>query len=78
MILAELAGVRHAVEHVNGIVMKDFAHIFVPVRRDGDRVQWHNIFSGDTEKRLTHAHGLRQCNPRASLDEICLQDLPSL
>jgi hypothetical protein len=77
-ILAELAGVRHAVEHENGIVMKGFAHMFVPVRRDGDRVQWHAIFSGDTEKRITYAHSLSQCNSRASLDEVSLQDLPSL
>jgi hypothetical protein len=77
-LLTELAGIRHAVEHENGIVMKGFAHTFVPVRRTEKRMQWHTVFSGDVEKRLTYSDGLSQCTSRASLDEIGLQDLPSL
>ncbi|KAF2741748.1 hypothetical protein M011DRAFT_514110 [Sporormia fimetaria CBS 119925] len=44
-LLAGIAGVRHAFEYNGGVVMKGFSHMFVPVRKEADRVQWHAIIS---------------------------------
>ncbi|CAO2653455.1 Nn.00g028660.m01.CDS01 [Neocucurbitaria sp. VM-36] len=77
-LLAGLAGVRHAVEYDNGVVMKGFSHMFVPVRRINDRLQWHAISSLDTENRLSYQDGLSRCGSRATLQEVGLRDLESL
>jgi hypothetical protein len=46
-LLAGISGVCHAVEYEGGVVMKGFSHMFVPVRKRNDRVQWHAISSQD-------------------------------
>jgi hypothetical protein len=76
-ILAELAGVRQAIEFEGGIILKGFAEMFVPVKKTGDRVQWHAIISEDNENRLTFGEGLSRCESRALLDEVSFGDLKS-
>ncbi|KAF2627659.1 hypothetical protein BU25DRAFT_57452 [Macroventuria anomochaeta] len=74
-LLVEIGGVRHAVKYDGGLVMKGFSHMFVPVRKVGDRVQWHAISSKDHGSQLTYEEALRQCATRAPLKEIGLDDL---
>jgi hypothetical protein len=76
-ILAELAGVRQAIEFEGGIILKGFAEMFVPVKKTGNRVQWHAIISEDSENRLTYDEGLSRCQSRALLDEVSFDDLKS-
>lgn len=76
-LLAEIAGVRHAVEFDGGVVIKGFSHMFIPIRRTQDRVQWHAISSKDPKARLSYRDALSQCDRRASLQELCLDDLRS-
>jgi hypothetical protein len=77
-LLAGLSGARHVVEYEGGLVMKGFSHMFVPVRRQLDRVQWHAISSSDEETPLSYHDGLSRCASRATLDEVSLKDLASL
>jgi len=74
-LLARIAGVQHAVEFEGGVVMKSFSHMFVPVRKIQDRVQWHVVSSADSDTHLTYRHGLSLCGPRALLREMCLDDI---
>jgi hypothetical protein len=53
-LLAGISGACHAVEFEGGVVMKGFSHMFVPVRKEQDRVQWHVIASLDPEIRLSY------------------------
>ena len=76
-LLAGIAGVRHAVEYEGGVVMKGFSHMFVPVRKKDDRVQWHAISSQDPETRLSYRDALARCEARASSQEVSLDDLQS-
>ncbi|CAN9284020.1 unnamed protein product [Alternaria alternata] len=77
-LLAGLSGARHVFEYEGGLVMKGFSHMFVPVRRQFDRVQWHAVSSPDEETPLSYHDGLSRCASRATLDEVSLQDLASL
>jgi hypothetical protein len=77
-LLAGLSGARHVFEYDGGLVMKGFSHIFVPVRRQLDRVQWHAVSSPDQETPLSYQDGVSRCASRAMLDEVNLQDLASL
>jgi hypothetical protein len=76
-LLARLADVRQAIEFEGGIVLKGFGEMFVPVKKTGDRVQWHAIVSEDSENRLTFDEGLSLCKSRALLDEVSFEDLKS-
>jgi hypothetical protein len=76
-LLARLADVRKVVEFENGIVLKGFGEMFVPVKKTGDRVQWHAIVSKDDENRLNFDEGLSLCKSRALLDEVSFDDLKS-
>ncbi|KAI8941540.1 hypothetical protein NX059_002756 [Plenodomus lindquistii] len=73
-LLAELGGVRHAVVYEGGVVLKGFSHMFVPILKEENRIQWHAISSKDSEVRLTYADGLAQCLSRALVDEVSLED----
>lgn len=77
-LLAGLSGARHVFEYEGGLVMKGFSHMFVPVRRQLDRVQWHAVSSPDEETPLSYHDGISRCKSRAMLDEVSLQDLASL
>jgi len=74
-IMAAIAGVRHAVEFEGGVVMKGFSSMFVPMTRNGDRVQWHLICSPDCETRLSYREVLDGCPNRATLNEVSLESL---
>ncbi|KAK2735200.1 hypothetical protein FQN57_001340 [Myotisia sp. PD_48] len=76
-LLAGLAGVRHAVEYDGGVVMKGYSHVFFPVRKHGNRVQWHGIYSQNPGGRLSYQKALSHCTGRASLEEVSLDDLTS-
>jgi hypothetical protein len=76
-ILTELVGIRQAIEFEGGIILKGFAEMFVPVKKTGDRVQWHAVISEDNENRLTYGEGLSRCESRALLDEVSFGDLKS-
>ncbi|KAK5203126.1 hypothetical protein LTR96_011048 [Exophiala xenobiotica] len=73
--MAGIAGVRHAVEYEGGVVMKGFSSMFVPIKRNGDRVQWHLISSSNSETRLTYKDALGRCPERVSLEEVDLGSL---
>ncbi|CAN9269120.1 unnamed protein product [Alternaria alternata] len=77
-LLAGLSGARHVFEYEGGLVMKGFSHMFVPVRRQLDRVQWHAVSSSDEETPLSYQDGISCCGPRARLHEVGLQDLSLL
>jgi hypothetical protein len=74
-LLAGIGGVQHAVEFQGGVVMKGFSHMFVPVQKVGDRIQWHAVSSADADTPLTYHDGLAQCTTRAYLDEVSLEDI---
>lgn len=74
-LLAGISGVCRAVEYEGGVVMKGFSHMFVPVRKEQDRVQWHVIASLDPEIRLSYRDALSRCENRALLGELSLGDL---
>lgn len=74
-LLAGLAGVQHAVEHKGGVVMKGFSHMFVPVCKTDDRVQWHAVSSGDADTYLSYADGISKCGPRALKHQVSLDDI---
>lgn len=58
--------------------MKGFSHMFVPIRRRSDRVQWHAVSSPDGDTPLSYHDGISRCKSRAMLHEVGLQDLASL
>jgi hypothetical protein len=76
-LLARLADVRQAIEFEGGVILKGFGEMFVPVKKRGDRVQWHAIVSRDSENRLTYDEGLSLCKSRALLNEVSFEDLKS-
>ncbi|KAH7093611.1 hypothetical protein FB567DRAFT_610181 [Paraphoma chrysanthemicola] len=77
-LLAAIAGVRRAVEYAGGVVMKSFSHLFVPIRKRGERLQWHAVINDDEDKRMTYAEGLSRCSSRAMLHDVTLQDIQTL
>lgn len=74
-LLAELGGVRHAVEYEGGIVLKGFSHMFVPVRKENDRIQWHAISSEEPDARLTYQDAIARCRSRATIQEVSFEDI---
>lgn len=74
-ILAAVTGACHAVEYDGGIVMKGFSHLLVPIRRSGDRVQWHAISNKDPDKRLSYADAVYRIKKRCLIEELSLSDL---
>lgn len=74
-IMMGIAGVRHAVEYGGGVVMKGFSIMFVPMKRNGNRVQWHLISSPNCDTRLSYRDVLDRCQDRASLNEVDLGSL---
>ncbi|ERF70613.1 hypothetical protein EPUS_02479 [Endocarpon pusillum Z07020] len=74
-IMMGIAGVRHVVEYEGGVVMKGFSIMFVPMRRSGNRVQWHLISSPNCDTRLSYRDVLDRCQDRASLNEVDLGSL---
>ncbi|KAF7513369.1 hypothetical protein GJ744_009790 [Endocarpon pusillum] len=74
-IMMGIAGVRHAVEYEGGVVMKGFSIMFVPMKRSGNRVQWHLISSPNCDTRLSYRDVLDRCQDRASLNEVDLGSL---
>jgi len=74
-LMAALAGVRHAFEFEGGVVMKGFSTMFVPVKKNQDRIQWHLVTSKDLDTRLTYRDGISQCSSRAMLDQVNLDDV---
>lgn len=74
-LLAGIGGVQHAVEFQGGVVMKGFSHIFVPVRKTDNRLQWHAVSSADPNTYLTYHGGIAQCGPRALLQDVGLEDI---
>jgi hypothetical protein len=74
-LLAGIGGVQHAVEFQGGVVMKGFSHMFVPVQKRDDRVQWHAVSSADPDTHLTYRGGLARCESRALLQDVCLDDI---
>ena len=77
-LLAGLSGARHIVEYEGGLVMKGFSHMFVPVRRRSDRVQWHAVSSNNNETPLSYQDGISRCTSRALLQDVGLQQLKAL
>ena len=76
-LMAEIAGVRHAYVFDHGIVMKGFSNMFLPIKRSGDRVQWHLISSPHCNTRLSYQEVLVQCPNRALLEEVDLECIKS-
>jgi hypothetical protein len=74
-LLAGISGACHAVEFEGGVVIKGFSQMFVPVRKELDRVQWHMIESQDAGTRLSYRDALSQCKDRILLDSLSLNDL---
>lgn len=74
-IMAGIAGVRHAVEYEGGVIMKGFSNMLVPIKRSGNRVQWHLVSSPNCETRLSYRDVLDRCQTRASLKEVSLESL---
>jgi hypothetical protein len=74
-IMAGISGVRHAVEYEGGVIMKGFSNMFVPIKRSGNRVQWHLVSSLNCETRLSYRDVLDRCQIRASLKEVNLESL---
>jgi hypothetical protein len=77
-LLAGISGTQHAVEYEGGVVMKGFSHMFVPIRKTADCVQWHAIMNQHPENRLTYETGISRCQSRAMLPEVSLRDITSL
>ncbi|KAF2027738.1 hypothetical protein EK21DRAFT_91251 [Setomelanomma holmii] len=74
-ILAALGGVRHAIEYEGGIVLKGFSHMFIPLRKEDNRVQWHAISSQHSQRRLTYYDAVASCKTRVSIEEVTFEDL---
>lgn len=74
-LLADIGGVRHAVVYEGGVVLKGFSHMFVPVQKVDDRIQWHAISNQDPETRLTYHDAISRCGSRALLNDINLEDI---
>jgi hypothetical protein len=76
-LLAAVAGVCHATEFEGGIVIKGFCHMFVPVERTQNGVQWHAVTNEDSRTYLTYHDGISLCERRASKQEVGVEDLQS-
>jgi hypothetical protein len=76
-LLAAVAGVCHATEFEGGIVIKGFCHMFVPVERTQNGVQWHAVTNEDSRTYMTYHDGISLCERRASKQEVGLEDVQS-
>lgn len=57
-ILAALAGVKHAVQHEDVILLKGFSFMLVPTGKVQDIVQWHLVRDNDESKCLSYEEPL--------------------
>jgi hypothetical protein len=53
-VLAGLSGARHIVEYDGGVLMKGYSHLFVPVKKSADSMQWHVITSPKVDRRVKY------------------------
>jgi hypothetical protein len=74
-LLAGIRGVQHVVEFQGGVIIKGFSHIFMPVQKRDDRVQWHAVCSADPDTHFTYRSGLAQCGSRALSQDVGLDDI---
>ena len=68
-IMAGLGGARHVTEYEDGLVLKGFSALFVPVKRHNDSVQWHLIFEKQGN-RLSYRKLKGLSIKRAMLDDV--------
>ncbi|KAH0553008.1 hypothetical protein GP486_006796 [Trichoglossum hirsutum] len=71
--LAGLVGVSLAMEHEGGYILKGRSHIFVPVERNEDEVQWHLIDRYPKRIGFDEVDGLNKRLLFNDLDELALQ-----
>jgi hypothetical protein len=76
-LLAGIAGVCHATEFNGGLVMKGYRHMFWPVQKMDDRIQWHVVASQDRDTYLSYGDVLTGSESRASLQDVGFDDLRS-
>nr|XP_036584029.1 uncharacterized protein CTRU02_06160 [Colletotrichum truncatum]KAF6793288.1 hypothetical protein CTRU02_06160 [Colletotrichum truncatum] len=76
-VLAQMAGIQHAVEFMGGFVMKGPTSMLVPISRNADIIQWHLVSSPNHRQRLSYAEGVSQCRHRALVDQVSLEALYS-
>jgi hypothetical protein len=76
-LLAAIAGVSHVTKFQDGLVMKAFSSLILPVQKTEDRVQWHAITSQDSDTYLSYHDGLSRCKSRLSSRELRFDDLKS-
>jgi hypothetical protein len=74
-LMAALTGARQVVEFDGGIVMKGFSTMFVPIKKQQDRIQWHLVTSDNLGTRLTYRDGIARCSDRAKIDQVSLEDI---
>ena len=74
-LMATLGGAMHAVDYHDGLVMKGFSTMFVPIARTAkDSIQWHFLHNADGS-RLPYHDVTGRCPIRASLDEVSHESL---
>ncbi|KAH0547752.1 hypothetical protein FGG08_000009 [Glutinoglossum americanum] len=71
--LAGLVGISLAMEHEGGYILKGRSHIFVPVERSEDEVQWHLIDRYPERIGFDEVDGLNKRLLFKDLDEVALQ-----
>lgn len=80
-ILAALAGVKHAVQHEDVVLLKGFSFMLVPTGKVQDIVQWHLIRDNDESKGLSYGkplsyeQALTLCEREPLLREMDLDSL---
>jgi len=74
-LMAVLAGVRYAVEYDGGLLLKGPASLCVPVKRQGDSIQWHFINHDKPVCRMSYSEVQVYCPQRALLDEVTHESL---
>ena len=67
--MAALVGARHAVAFQGGLVIKGFSAMLIPVKTNGDSIQWHMI-SNSIENRMAYQAASARCPDRCSLREV--------
>ena len=73
-LMAVLIGAQRAVQYEGGIILKGYSSAFVPLKRDGDSIQWHYIHN-DEDVRLTYGAVAARCPGRAMLNEVHMNSL---
>ncbi|KAK5047147.1 hypothetical protein LTR84_007090 [Exophiala bonariae] len=72
-VMAAIVGASHVVEYQGGVVLKGFSSMLLPIRCNGDIVQWHLVGNPDFEHRLSYHKALTLCKSRAYLNEVNLE-----